>query len=481
VRTLPWRWIAPAIAVKLALNLSVADRYGWHRDELYYREAGQHLSFGYMDFPPVAGWLARLAHVLFGDSLVGLRSFAILAGVGVIVVACLICRRLGGGTTAIAVTAFGAALTPFLLGANAIFQTVAFDQLAWVLLFLAAITVTDQPSARHWAWFGAAVGLALMTKYTSVVLLIGLLGGYAIASPRLLRDRGLALAAAVALVIVLPNLIWQLGHDWASVDFIVNPPPSASDESRPEYVLNLFLLTGPAAAILGIAGFLRLWREPSRRALAIAALFVPVAFFVTGGKSYYVIPVLILLIPAGAIAVEGLTVARRRWAVTALAVLTVGFLAGGLPLLLPVRSEHYLATSSLWEDREDWAEEVGWPELAQQTARAYRASDRPGAVLTGDYGEAGAINLYGAELGLPHAVSHHLTHRYWGPGRHGSARTALLVGFDPPEVAGLCRRHRVAGRISNHLGIHNEEWGQTIVDCRLRAPLGKLWSRVPAS
>ena len=280
---------------------------------------------------------------------------------------------------------------------------------------------------------------------------------------------------------MVPNLVWQMSHDWASVDFIVHPPPSASDETRPEFLLNLFLLTGPAAAVLAIAGFRRLWRSPSYRALAIASAFVPLAFFVTGGKSYYVIPVLIALIPAGAVTVERSVAAGRRWVLPALAVLAFGFLVPALPLLLPVRSEHYLATSSLWEDREDWAEQVGWPELAEHAARAYRASGRPEAIVTGDYGEAGAIDLYGPDHGLPPALSHYVTHRYWGPGRFASARTALLVGFEPPQVAGLCASHRVVGRIRNHLGIHNEEWGQTLVDCRLRAPLGEMWSRVPAS
>lgn len=479
MRDLPWRWILPAIATKLALNLSVAGRYGWHRDELYYRDAGLHPSFGYVDFPPVTAWLAGLTRVLFGDSLVGLRALAVLAGVGVLVVACLICLQLGGGTTAIALTAFASVLTPFLLGANAIFQTVSFDQLAWALVFLGALRVSERQDTRSWVLLGLGGGLALMTKYTSVVLIVGLLGGCAAASPRLLRDRGVRLAALVAFAMTVPNLVWQLGHHWDSVDFIVNPPPSASDETRPEFLLNLFLLTGPAAAALSVAGFARLWRDRSRRALAITAAFVPVAFFVTGGKSYYVIPVLILLIPAGAVTAEHAIAAGRRWVLPGLAVLAVGFLVPALPLLLPVRSEHYLATSNLWDDREDWAEEIGWPELARQTDRAYRSAGRPEAVLTRNYGEAGALSLYGA--GLPEALSHHLTQRYWGPGRFASARTALLVGFPASEVDALCGAHRVAGRIRNHLRIPNDEWGRTLVGCRLRAPLGELWSRVPES
>jgi 4-amino-4-deoxy-L-arabinose transferase-like glycosyltransferase len=481
---LPWRWILPALGLKLALHYSVVERYGWHRDELYYRDAGLHPAAGYVDFPPVTGLLARLSHALFGDSLLMLRSFTILAGAAVIVAACVICRRLGGGDTAIGVTAFVLALAPFLLGPNSLFQTVSFDQLAWALVILATLEVIQRPSTPAWALLGAAVGLALMTKYTAVVLVVGLLGGMAVTTPARLRDRGLLLAAAVAAVICLPNLIWQIGHDWASVDFIVHPPPSATDESRGEFMFDLFLLGGPAVLGLAVAGAVRLWREPPLRGLAIAAAFVFVVFFASGGKSYYVAPALIALVPAGAVALERVAGARMRrlpsWAFAGAVVLTAAvYLAGALPFVLPVRSERALADSSLWDDRADYGDEIGWPELARQTERAYRAAGGTGALVTQNYGEAGAISLYGR--GLPQPLSRHVSHRFWGPGRWASSRRAVLVGFEPGEVAQLCQSSRPLGTISNHLGIANPEAGERLVACRLRAPLGELWPRVPAA
>jgi hypothetical protein len=225
----------------------------------------------------------------------------------------------------------------------------------------------------------------------------------------------------------------------------------------------------------------RLWRSPRRRPLALAAAFVVAVFFVSGGKSYYAVPVLVALVPAGAITAERLAGHRRRWIPAALTATAVVYLLGGLPQVLPVRGEREMASSGLWDDRSDYADEVGWPELARQSARAYRAAGRPRAVVTRNYGEAGAINLYGPDLGLPRALSRHVTHRYWGPGRFASSTTALLVGFDPPDLERLCRSHRLLGRITNHLGIHNPEWGSELVDCRLRAPLGELWSRVPSA
>src|SRR4051812_17116789 len=91
-----WAWpaITAVVVVKSALNLGVAHRYGWHIDELYYRLTGQHPMLGYTDFPPLVPLVARLAEALFGPSLAGLRSFAVLAGAGTIVTSAAIAREL---------------------------------------------------------------------------------------------------------------------------------------------------------------------------------------------------------------------------------------------------------------------------------------------------------------------------------------------------------------------------------------------------
>jgi len=84
-----------AVALKCALELAVARRYGWHRDELYYAVAGLHLQGGYVEFPPAAALLAALARELLGWSLVGLRAITILASAGTVLVGALVARELG--------------------------------------------------------------------------------------------------------------------------------------------------------------------------------------------------------------------------------------------------------------------------------------------------------------------------------------------------------------------------------------------------
>ena len=91
----PWprSALVPVVALavaKLAFQLSVAGRYGWHRDELYYVDAGRHPALGYVDFPPVTPLLSRVATALLGDSLEeSLRPFAVQHG------ACYTCYQYG--------------------------------------------------------------------------------------------------------------------------------------------------------------------------------------------------------------------------------------------------------------------------------------------------------------------------------------------------------------------------------------------------
>ena len=92
--------VVVVVALKCALELAVAGRYGWHRDELYYAVAGRHLQGGYVEFPPVTALVAAFARELFGLSLVGLRLFTILASAGTVLVGALVARELGASRRA---------------------------------------------------------------------------------------------------------------------------------------------------------------------------------------------------------------------------------------------------------------------------------------------------------------------------------------------------------------------------------------------
>lgn len=216
------------VALKCALTFAVAGRYGWHRDELYYAVAGLHLQGGYVEFPPLTALLAALARILFGWSLVGLRAFTILAAAGTVLVGVLVARELGASRRAQTLAAVLIAFCPGMLATNWLFQPVAFDQLATMLVLWLAVRLAR--GRGSWPLLGLAVGIGLETKYTLAVVLVFLVATFLVWRRDVFSAAGFATAVAIALAVMVPNLVWQAEHHWTSVHFFLNPPPSGSDE-----------------------------------------------------------------------------------------------------------------------------------------------------------------------------------------------------------------------------------------------------------
>jgi hypothetical protein len=459
------RPVLVVVAAKCALNLAVAGRYGWQRDELYYAVAGRHLQGGYVEFPPVTAWLSALARVLFGWSLVGFRAFAILAGAATIVVAALVARDLGGGRRAQTIAAVAVGFSPVLVATNGLFQPVSFDQLAtMIVLWLGLRLALGRGS---WPLLGVAVGVGLETKYTLAVVVVLLLTAFLVWRRDLLRSPEFPLAVAIAVALLVPNLVWQAEHGWTSVGWFLDPPSSATDESRPLYVVNLFLLTHLVAVPVAVAGIVALVRDRALRPLGWTVTGTVVAYLVLGGKSYYALPVVLFALAAGAVPFDGWATRRRlRWIGAAFVALLVVLLPIGLPVL-PLHTADQLGIVSA---RSDYQDEVGWPELARDVERQAHAAD---VVVTRNYGEAGALELFGH--GLPPVASGHVTFRYWRPDVGG--QRAVLVGFTPGE-ASFCHGYHAVARVQ--MPVDNEERGRPIARCTLDGTLAQVWPRVLA-
>lgn len=453
-----WRPVLVVCVAKCALGLPFAGRYGWHRDELYYDVAARHLQAGYVDFPPLTPLLGAVARFLFGDSLVGFRAFALAAGVASTVLAALIARELGGGRRAQTVAAVVVGFSPVVVATNGLFQPVSFDQTFTLALLWLALRVLE--GRGGWVPLGIVAGLGLETKYTLVVPLALLVLGTLVWRRDALLSHGAAVATAIAALLVAPNLAWQATHGWASVHFFLHPPPSATAESRPQFAVNVLLLTGIVTLPL-LAGA---WRRLPRP-LAVVAPATVLAYFALNGKSYYVMPSVLFMLAAGTPWFERWSAGTtRRLAVpaTAFAVL----LLAALPIGLPVLPQHTAIAAGLMKMRPDYRDELGWRELARSVERVSGGAQ---VVLAGNYGEAGALVLYGRHL--PPVASGELSFRYWRP--VDSARRVVLVGF--PEVA-WCEGYRVVARIE--MPTDNEERGLPIARCTLTEPLAALWPQL---
>jgi 4-amino-4-deoxy-L-arabinose transferase-like glycosyltransferase len=456
--------VLAVVAAKGVLTFSVAGRYGWHRDELYYAVSGLHLQGGYVEFPPLTALLAALARVLFGWSLVGLRAFTIVAGAGTVLVGALVARELGAARRAQTLAAVLVAFSPGMIATNWLFQPVVFDQLTtMVVLWLALRLALGRGS---WILLGVAVGIGLETKYTLGVVLVLLVATFFVWRRDVLLTRGFPLAVAIAAVLLVPNLVWEAGHGWTSVHFFVNPPPSGSDETRPQFVVNLLLLAAIAVPV-AVAGVVSLVRDRALRPFGWTVAGTVVAYFVLGGKSYYALPVIAFALAAGALPLDRWLTSRRLW-IAGAAFVIVDLVA--LPILLPVLPLHTAEQHGVVSARGgDYQSEIGWPSFVRLVERHARGAD---VIVASNYGEAGALRLFGR--GLPPVGSGQVTMRYWRPRVTG--REALVIGFSR-GTASFCSGYRVVAAVTTK---DSDEQGTELARCTLRGPLSRVWPQIVA-
>jgi len=259
------------------------------------------------------------------------------------------------------------------------------------------------------------------------------------------------------------------------------------------------LQSGPVTALLWVTGLIfllttragRPWRLFAWAYLAITAVMLS-----TNAKPYYLAPAYTVLFAAGGLAAERWTSGRASWAVrVTIAVLMIAggavaapFAKGVLPIETFVEYADALGMTPGTDEHQQlgrlpqfYADMHGWRELAGHVAEVYHAlppADQPKACIFGqDYGQAGAIDVFGPALGLPHAISGHNSYFLWGP--RGCTGEVLIVIDDDRETLERLFQSVEQG------GIH------TCTDCmpyennlpimvarRLRMPMTALWPRV---
>ena len=215
--------------VRLVIQTITNTHYGWHRDELAFLDEARHLAWGYVAYPPLTPFVGRIGLLLFGLSMPGVRFFAVLAHAVAIVLTGLMVKELGGRRFAQGSAALAVALSPASLGEANLFQYVSFDYLWWVLLAYLIIRLLKSEDPRWWLGIGTVIGLGAMTKYTIAFYLIGIAAGLLltrsrrlILSRRRLSSPWLWAGAAAAVLICLPNLVWQAQHGFISLRFLTS-------------------------------------------------------------------------------------------------------------------------------------------------------------------------------------------------------------------------------------------------------------------
>jgi hypothetical protein len=485
-----WLLIAVAAATVVAHWLT-GRRYGFHRDELATLDDARHLAWGYVAYPPATPFFGWLSLQLFGTSLAGFRFFASLADAIAIVLAGLIARELGGGRGAQLLAAF--ASVPFALAAGALMQYVSFDYLAWVAVAYLVARLCRSGDPRWWLAIGAAIGFGMLSKYSMPFLVAGIAMGCFTTSGlrRQLGSKWLWLGAGLALLLFLPNFLWQWRHDFISLAFLQHIHARDIRIGRTRTFLPDQLEITLLALPLALAGiYFYFFTERGRRFRVLGWMFlVPlVLFLVAKGRGYYLAPAYPMLYAGGAVLGESWL--QRCGRGSRIAVTSLAFLALLLnsavvaSVVLPIAPVNSPWWRKMVERNGDLREEIGWQELVENVARirdSLSPKDRARVkIFCGNYGEAGAINLYGARHGLPPAICP--VNSFWERGYDDPPPELLIVlGNSARNLEGKFDSVELVGHITNREGVTNEETTDhpDIFLCsHLRAPWPEIWKKI---
>jgi hypothetical protein len=440
--------------LKVALQLAVANGmngYGYFRDELYYVACGEHLDYGYVDHPALSIWIVWLSRALLGDSPFALRIVPALAGGLTVWVIGKIAAEIGGGPFAQALACTAALVAPVYLAVDSFYSMNALDVLFWALAVLVLVRTLRTPTTARWALLGLVLGLGLTNKISVLWLGAGIAVGLVLTSHRRhLRTAGPYFAAAIAAAFMVPYIVWNARHDWATLEFMRNATQHKMVHVTPlEFMAGQILALHPLNALIWIAGLLSLLFGAMKAWRVLAWIWLTVvAILVSSGnaRGVYLAGAYPALLAAGSVAWElWLSHALlQRLRPVAIGLLILGG-AVTAPLVLPVLPvEEYAAyaaklgyrprseeRTAVAEQPQLLADRHGWEEMAEKTAIAYRAlpaSDRERVMIFAqNYGEAGAIDLIGRRLGLPRASSPHNNYWIWGPSPP-DPKIVLIVG-----------------------------------------------------
>ncbi len=390
-------------------------------------------------------------------------------------------KRLGGDRTAQWIAALAVAIAPISLAASALFQYVAFDFLWWVLIAYFVVRLIESDDPRWWIAVGTVIGLAALTRYTIAFFVAGVVAGVlATDQRRHLRSRWLWIGVAISVALALPHFLWEANHGFVTLEFLrhVHARDVRIGRTKDFLLDQIRLSSNPVTLPLWIVGLVAVLQSRRFRMLAWMVLLPFALFLLARGRGYYTGPLYPTLFAAGAVITEQVVESRRRIAYAAMAALAVVGCAV-VPIAVPLAppSTRFFKIASGINN--DLREEIGWPEMAREVDRIHAslpAGERlHAAALCANYGEAGALSLYGRTRVLSGVNS------FWARGYGDpSPRTVIALGFD----RGMLERHftevNLAGRIPNPYGLENEESERPeIYVCRgLRESWPQFWRRL---
>ena len=487
-------------ACKLLVHLYTGRHYGYFVDELYYLACSRHLDWGYVDQPPLIAFVTWIARSLFGDSLPSIRFLPALAGAGEVVLTGLIARELGGKWFAQGLAALATLAAPGILAGNNLLTMNAFEPLFWMGCAWLLIRIVKTGDRKLWIWFGALAGFGLENKYSMLIFGAGIVFGLLLTPQR----RALAgpwfwIGGAIAFLIFLPNLLWNMERHFPFLELQANIRRSGRD--APLSPLAFFAqevgAMHPLTLPLWLAGlwfYLGAKSGTLFRALGWAWVFTAAVIVMMSPRVYYLFPAFPILFAAGAVIWEIRLQPQplwRKFAWPSLLAATAAMLAPiAIPVLPPETYIRYtkalhlappaIETHRLGPLPQIFADQFGWEEMAATVARVYNnlpAEVRSKTAIFGqNYGQAGAIDLFGPKYGLPPAISGHQSYFLWGPRGYSGESVIVMAGRQQDLESRFAAVQKVAS-VYHPYSMPYEHFD--VFYCREpKRPLNEIWPQV---
>lgn len=424
------------VAIKVVLNLLAISHFGFQRDELLHLALGDHLDWGFKEVPPFIALLAKISTAIFGGSVFATRIFSTLAGGLIIWFTGKIVAEFGGGKFAIALACLSLIFSPAFAASDYLFQPVVFDQLWWVLTGYLILKYINTSAPKYIYLLGIVIGVGLLTKYTMAFFAGALLISLLLTKERkVLWNRRVLFAVLIALIIFLPNIIWQFNHHLPLVTHMKNLREQQLNYIKPSDFIGQQLQVNGMGLFVWLAGLIGLLfssRLSRFRFLAFAYILTFLFLLYMNGKNYYLFGAYPMLFAAGGYIFERWIKARAYIlrTVTVLILVLPNILL--LPVALPIfpidqtlAAFRFVHLAPTWEDQkqhpltQDYADMFGWDEMGEKVAWAYSGLS-PGQqkhtqIFADNYGEAGAIYHYGKKYHLPEVASLNSSFTLWAP------------------------------------------------------------------